>query len=278
MFELKSASLNYGENTALWPYSRKFKPGRITVLIGANGAGKSTVMSLLTAERAPSSGAVFFQNRNLASWKVHELAQKRAVLPQRTHLSFPFTVYEVVGLGLMASTCPPYERKRLIGEMLARVDLADHRTRLYQQLSGGEQQRVQLARVLCQLEAFDGPVDERYLLLDEPVTSLDIRHQISTMEIARTYADQGLGVIAVLHDLNLAAHYADEVIVMREGRVLTDCAPAYAFDPDIIEEAFGVRPEIVDRGNGLTPFISVLGPEPTGQPNSQTPASKGLVH
>ncbi|MEM1200827.1 MAG: heme ABC transporter ATP-binding protein [Pseudomonadota bacterium] len=278
MFELKSASLKYGETTALWPYSRTFKRGRITVLIGANGAGKSTVMSLLTSEQTPTTGAVFFQNRNLTAWKVHELAQRRAVLPQRTHLSFPFTVYEVVGLGLMASTRPPYERKRLIGEMLARVDLADHRSRLYQQLSGGEQQRVQLARVLCQLEASDEPAEDRYLLLDEPITSLDIRHQISTMNIARGYAEQGLGVIAVLHDLNLAAHYADEVIVMREGRVLADCAPAYAFDPDIIEEAFGVRPQIIDRGNGLMPFVSVLGPGPTKTPRSQNPGSTGLVH
>ncbi len=268
MFELKSTSLNYGDTTALWPYSRQFKPGRITVLVGANGAGKTTIMSLLTGERTPSTGAVFFQNRNLNTWKVHEIAQRRAVLPQRTHLSFPFTVYEVVGLGLMASTRPPYERKRLIGEMLARVGLADHRSRLYQQLSGGEQQRVQLARVLCQLEASDEPPKDRYLLLDEPVTSLDIRHQISTMEIARSYASQGLGVIAVLHDLNLAAHYADEVIVMREGRVLTDCPPAYAFDPDIIEEAFGVRPEIVDRGDGLMPFISVLGPASPDMPGT----------
>lgn len=278
MFELKSVSLSYGEATALWPYSRKFETGRITVLIGANGAGKSTVMSLLTAERPPTTGTVFFQNRNLTNWKVHELAQKRAVLPQRTHLSFPFTVYEVVGLGLMASTRSPYERKRLIGEMLARVDLSDHRSRLYQQLSGGEQQRVQLARVLCQLEASDEPVEDRFLLLDEPVTSLDIRHQISTMEIARGYARKGLGVIAVLHDLNLAAHYADEVIVMRDGRVVADCAAAYAFDPDIIEEAFGVRPEIVDRGNGLMPFISILGPGPMGAPNTQSPVLKGLIH
>lgn len=258
MFELHRASYAYAETLALKPFTRTFKPGRIIVLVGPNGAGKSTLLNLLIGELAPSSGDVCLQARTLQTWKAHELAQKRAVLPQRTHLSFPFTVHEVAGLGLMSAAMGQRERRHLISEMLAQVDLATFRNRLYQQLSGGEQQRVQLARVLCQLEASNAPATERYLLLDEPVSSLDIRHQISTMEIARRYAMQGLGVIAVLHDLNLAAHYADEVIVLSHGAVIADGPPDLAFVPEIIEQAFGVRPELIGRGAGRTPLISIF--------------------
>ena len=141
--------------------------------------------------------------------KPWESAALRAVLPQQTALSFPFTVREIVRLGMLdgRSGVLAGEAERLPDRALARVDLDGFAGRFYQELSGGEQQRVQLARVLCQVWA---PVLEgapRYLFLDEPVSSLDIKHQLIIMDIARDFARRGGGVVAILHDLNLTAMY-----------------------------------------------------------------------
>ena len=145
--------------------------------------------------------------------KPWQAASMRAVLPQATALSFPFTVREIVRLGLIGgrSGALPGEDERLPDRALARVDLDGFAGRFYQELSGGEQQRVQLARVLCQVWApvLDGR--PRYLFLDEPVSSLDIKHQLMIMNIARDFAKRGGGVVAILHDLNLTAMYADRV-------------------------------------------------------------------
>ena len=149
--------------------------------------------------------------------KPPELAAVRAVLPQATALSFPFTVREIVKLGLVGgrSGVAAGGADRLPEQALARVDLDGFSGRFYQELSGGEQQRVQLARVLCQVWApvLDGK--PRYLLLDEPVSSLDIKHQLIIMNIARDFARSGGGVIAILHDLNLTAMFADRIFVMQ---------------------------------------------------------------
>lgn len=258
MFELIDVEYRYGQTLALLPVTRRFEPGKVTVIVGPNGAGKSTVLKLLTGELAPTAGLVFLSSRDVSKCRPHELAQMRAVLPQSTHLSFPFTVHEVAGLGMIASGLDTDRRKRLISDALDQVDLSDFKARLYQQLSGGEQQRVQLARVLCQLQSSSLPPTDRCLLLDEPVSSLDIRHQIATMNIARRHARQGTTVIAVLHDLNLAAQYADQVLVMAGGRVLAEGAPGVALDPDVIEDAFGVRPKILRGAPGEPPIISVF--------------------
>jgi iron complex transport system ATP-binding protein len=215
-------------------------PGSLTAVIGPNGSGKSTLLKALCLDYR-FEGHVSINGHDLARLSPVEASCLRAVLPQSSTLPFPFTVREVVAMGLTAgrSGLEQGALRRLPEEALEAVDLPGFGGRFYGELSGGEQQRVQLARVLCQVWV---PVLEgvpRYLLLDEPVSSLDVRHQILIMDIARRFADSGGGVISVLHDLNLAAMYADRLIALREGavaafgppgEVLTDALIAHIFD------------------------------------------------
>ena len=179
-----------------------------------------------------------------------ELAGMRAVLPQASALAFPFTVHEVVRLGLQSghSTAPSVEAA------LAAVDLPGFGGRFFQELSGGEQQRVQLARVLAQVWM---PVVERrarWLFLDEPVASLDIGHQLTVMRLARDYARRGGGVIAVMHDLNLTAMFADRVVLLHQGRVLGAGPPAEVIRDDLLAAAYGCGLRVgVAPGEG--PFV-----------------------
>lgn len=215
-------------------------PGALVVIVGPNGSGKSTLLKALTGEIA-AQGAVSINGLPLASLRPWQTAAMRAVLPQSSVLTFPFTVLEVVRLGLSGGLAGVgrAEAERLPEQALARVDLPGFGGRVYNELSGGEQQRVQLARVLCQVwqPVLDG--QPRYLLLDEPISSLDVRHQLQIMDIARAYANAGGGVIAVLHDLNLAAMYADRIAVMSQGRLVAQGPTDAVLTSERIEAVFG---------------------------------------
>ncbi|HSI39237.1 MAG TPA: heme ABC transporter ATP-binding protein [Xanthobacteraceae bacterium] len=192
--------------------------GEVTVIVGPNGAGKSTLLKVLAGEIAPARGAVTLDGVPLAAFSPAALARRRAVLPQSVHVAFPFTVAEVVAIGLPAGA----GRSGRVERALARVDLTDFATRTYEPLSGGERQRVQIARVLAQLEAGEGA---GYLLLDEPTASLDLAHQMLVVRLAREVAAAGGGVAAVLHDLNLAAMAADRLVALKDGRVAAAGTP-----------------------------------------------------
>lgn len=190
--------------------------GALTAIVGPNGSGKTTLLRALVGE-VTFEGNVHLEGRDIRACPAWELASIRAVLPQSTPLSFPFTVAEVVRLGMRRG----YRKTEgdLVGPALARVGLSGFEGRYYQELSGGEQQRVQLARVLTQV--WDPVVDgqARWLFLDEPVSALDIGHQLQVMSLARQFADAGGGVVAVMHDLNLTAMFADKVALIREGQI-----------------------------------------------------------
>ena len=232
------------------------RPGEVTVIVGPNGSGKSTLLKALTGEIA-ATGEVVINGKPLKSLKPWQSAAVRAVLPQSSVLTFPFSVHEVVRLGLSGGIAGVSESEaaRLPEMALARVDLAGFGGRYYNELSGGEQQRVQLARVLCQVWApvLDG--QPRYLLLDEPISSLDIRHQLLIMDVARNYAEAGGGVIAVLHDLNLAVMYADRIAVMSEGRIVSQGTSATAITDTVIESVFDCPLRLNSTPPGGTPFL-----------------------
>lgn len=255
MLEVKNASVSYGKTVVLHPLSLALKTGQLTVILGPNGAGKSTLLKLLTGELKPTSGDVQLDGRALASFRPQELANRRAVLPQASQLAFPFNVLEVVRLGFTSSRITQNEQDALVKNVLDRVDLSRHGDRLYHELSGGEQQRVQLARVLCQLESAPPDHDSRYLLLDEPTSSLDIKHQLQILGIARNYADSKTGVIAILHDLNIASLFADRMIVMRDGRSLADGSPVETLTDTVIWQAFDVPLKVNQVPERAKPFV-----------------------
>jgi len=227
-----------------------FRPGAFSMIVGPNGAGKSTLLRALCREVVPQHGEVRYADRPLARWSEAELARVRAVLSQTVELGFPLRVWEVVLMGRYPHfTGRPTARDEAACEAAMRwVDVWEWAERDYLTLSGGERQRVQFARVLAQVwEA--APGRERYLLLDEPLTFLDIRHQLEFLERTRALLAAGdLVVVGVVHDLNLAARFADEVVLMDGGRVLAAGPPDDVLTAEHIGRAFGVRPLVAEVG------------------------------
>ncbi|EJF86642.1 heme ABC transporter ATP-binding protein [Bartonella rattimassiliensis] len=220
MIEATDICVQRGKKQILNHINLQAKSGAFTIIIGPNGSGKSTFIKALSGEIS-YSGKITLNGYEVRQTKTYKMAKMRAVLPQSTALVFPFLVHEVVGLGLSVNqlTTSRAELQNLIQKALERVDLSNYGNLYYHQLSGGEQARVQLARVLCQIwkPIYNGI--PRWMILDEPIASLDIQHQIIVMDIAKQFAHSGGGVLTVLHDLNLAAHYADNIILLKEGKI-----------------------------------------------------------
>jgi iron complex transport system ATP-binding protein len=249
-------------------------PERVTAIVGPNGAGKSTLIKVLAGEIAPSGGDVLLDGRNLKTFRAAELAARRAIVPQSTVLSFPFSVIEVVKLG---ASVPGFDQNpehsaRIAEDALADVGLTDFRDRLYAQLSGGERQRVHVARALCQLNSgVRRHTQTAVLLLDEPTSSLDLSHQSLVLGEARAQADAGRAVAVVLHDLNLAAAWADEIILLGLGKIAARGQPAEIFRDDLLSAVFRcpIRANIPPPGGTpyMLPHFLRSGP--------QTPAGRG---
>jgi iron complex transport system ATP-binding protein len=256
MIEARNVSVSIGGKRIVANVDFDIRPGEVAAIVGPNGSGKTTFLKAVSGD-LPYMGKIGINGRDVAALKPWQAAALRAVLPQASAMSFPFTVREIVKLGLTGgrSSALPGEDARLPERALARVDLDGFAGRFYQELSGGEQQRVQLARVLCQVWApvLDG--NPRYLLLDEPVSSLDIRHQLIIMEIARDFARRGGGVVAILHDLNLAAMFADRIFVMHRGRLAAAGSPQNVLSDDLISRVFECRLKVGALPAGNTPFV-----------------------
>ncbi|HVT55384.1 MAG TPA: ATP-binding cassette domain-containing protein, partial [Xanthobacteraceae bacterium] len=194
-------------------------------------------------------GEVQLDGKPLRQWQPEALARRRAVLPQSVSVSFPFMVAEIVALGIL-SKLTRREQEAMVARALQAVELPDFAPRFHDELSGGERQRVQLARIFAQL--WSGG-QNGFLLLDEPTSNLDLSHQLLTLELARAHASAGAGVVCVLHDLNLAAMIADEIVALKEGRVIAAGSPAAVVTNGLVSELYGVHCTIRDVPSG--PFI-----------------------
>ncbi len=230
-------------------------PGEFVAIIGPNGAGKSTLLNALAGDRTLSSGEILLDGRPLTHWSKPELARRRAVLPQHSAVAFDFTGLQIAMLGLLAfrGTLSERQMQAVAETALAETEALAFADRPYTVLSGGERQRVQLARVLAQCDA--DPAATPFLLLDEPITGLDLSHQHAALASARRRVDRGLGVLAVLHDLNMAARYADRVGIVEDGRVTNLGPTRQTLDPERLSAVFATPIVRIEAAGGMA-FLS----------------------
>ncbi|CNI25429.1 hemin importer ATP-binding subunit [Yersinia aldovae] len=202
--------------------SLQIASGEMVAIIGPNGAGKSTLLRLLTGYLSPSEGECRLLGKTLNRWQPQALARTRAVMRQYSDLAFPFSVSEVIQMG--RSPYGVVHNRQALEEVMAQTDCLSLAQRDYRALSGGEQQRVQLARVLAQL--WQSEPTPRWLFLDEPTSALDLYHQQHTLRLLRQLTQQEpLAVCCVLHDLNLAALYADRILLLAQGELVACGTP-----------------------------------------------------
>ena len=250
MLEAKNVTYRAGSRDLISQVSISFGPEKLHLIIGPNGAGKSTLIKVLSRSLRPQAGQVFYDGVNISDAKEIELAKRRAVLSQAVEVAFPLTVREVVMMGRYPhfGGSPGPMDDAIVEEMMEFFDVTEFADRNYLTLSGGERQRVNFARVLAQLWKTEHQTDAgcRYLFLDEPLTFLDIRHQIEFMKKVREFA-KGADVVAigVVHDLNLAARFADQVVLMNEGKLVASGLANDVLTTERIHHVFGVQPTFI---------------------------------
>lgn len=244
----------------------QIRPGNVTVILGPNGAGKTSLLRLLSGEWIPDEGKVVLNGMDLHKIPIRRLGKIRSYLHQESSLTFAFTVLEVVLLG-RSPHMPGSERPidyEIARSALNKVDLGDREDDLYTTLSGGEKQRVHLARVLAQIE--EKSVEEaRYLFLDEPTNNLDLSHQQTIYRIARDLARDNVAVCMVIHDLNQAIQVADRVIILEKGRVALEGPPAEIAGSTECDRIFGVALNRIEIAGSDCPYLLF---NPTGGPGS----------
>jgi iron complex transport system ATP-binding protein len=263
MLEASDITFRVGDKALISGVSVAFAPGRLHLVIGPNGAGKSTLIKVLARLLRPQAGRVVYEGEDVKDASESELARRRAVLSQAVEVAFPLSVREVVMMGRYPhfGGRPGPSDEKIADELMEFFDVTEFAERDYQTLSGGERQRVNFARVLAQLwrDGSPAPHDSRatdgspathapcrYLFLDEPLTFLDIRHQIEFMKKVRAFTDApDVVTVGVVHDLNLAARFADQIVLLDRGRVVAAGTPAEVLTAARIREVFGVEPTFV---------------------------------
>lgn len=214
--------------------------GEVLALVGPNGAGKSTLLGVVAGDTTPESGRTVLDGTDLRKWRLGDLARRRALLTQANSVAFPFSVREVVAMGRAPWTGLDEgdDDEAIIDSSLAATDTTHLQVRTFPTLSGGEKARVSLSRALAQRTGI--------LLLDEPTAAVDLRHQEIVLELARSVADAGGAVVVVLHDLALAAAWADRMVMIAGGRVRAQGAPAEVLTPDLVHEVYQ-QPVLIHR-------------------------------
>lgn len=246
MLSVRHLSYRVASRLLLDDISLDFAPGKLHLILGPNGAGKSTLVKALSHQLVPQSGTIHYGGQQAHAYSTRQLAQVRAVLSQHIDLSFPLSVYEVVMMG----RSPHFQHQPQAADLLSceqsmrYFDVWDLRERGYMSLSGGEKQRVHFARVLAQLgyPSFVGPA---YLLLDEPLTFLDVRYQFDFMhKVVTLLQHPQLVVVGVVHDLNLASKFADQVVLLHQGKVVAHGPKHEVLTKENIETVYQLSPTV----------------------------------
>ncbi len=261
MIEVKQLCVKAGKKVLLESINFTLSCGNITAILGANGSGKTTLLRAMAGSLKSESGDILYSGRPLAGFTALELAKIRAVMSQSNSIEIPFKVHEVVMMGRYARfTYKPSEFDRDCVDMAMKTTgVYGFADRNFSSLSGGEKQRVHLARVLAQI----WDTEKGYLLLDEPITALDIYHQHQMMELFSVIAAKNFAVLCVLHDLNIAMQYASHALLLHKGTQITFSTVNQALVPSIVSHAFQVHCEQIylkDQDRHLMYFIGTSDP------------------
>ena len=253
MIQARNIKYGVGQKSILDDISFTTSPGELMAIIGPNGAGKSTLMKLLCGELPLQKGHITLHGQHIRTYTSLEMARFRAVLAQSNPVSIDFTVYEIVLMGRY----PHFDGKptptdlRVVNEVLEEMGMQDLISRSYYSLSGGEQQRVHLARVLAQIYGNPSGI----LLLDEPINGLDLQYQQIILRKGRQLADTGYTVLCILHDINFAAKYADNILILKNGVCMALGCPAQIISEDNIFNTYNTKVRLIQDQSIGYPFI-----------------------
>ena len=241
LFELRDIGMRYGEREVLRGVNLTFSAGELVAIAGPNGAGKSTLIGVMSGLRPAASGECRFDGRDVRSWPRRAFARSVSVVPQVVRAEFPFTAEQVVLMGRTPHGDGMFESsddRAAVERALEMTDTKQFRRRDFRSLSGGESQRVVVAAALAQ--------SPRALLMDEPTAFLDLEHQIALYRMLRRLCASGLLAVTVTHDLNLAAAYADRLVLLKGGAVMADGVPASVLRSGILRDVFAVEVEVLE--------------------------------
>ena len=236
-FQVRDLTCSYGKKTVLEDLSLNLESGLFYGLVGPNGSGKTTLLNHLLGSSRPTRGTIFFRGQEISSYRKRQLATQLALVPQNFMINFDFTVFEIVMMGrhpyLPRFGSPGPEDITIVEEAMAAMDITDFDNRLITTLSGGEMQRVIVARALAQ--------NTRVLILDEATSNLDIRHTIQIFKVLKeNNRKKGGTIIAAIHDLNLAAAYCDQIIALHNGKIAAVGPTDEVLSQEILQEVFQV--------------------------------------
>lgn len=253
-FALDNASFQVPGRTLLQPLSLTFPPGKVTALIGHNGSGKSTLLKMLGRHHRASTGQVLLNQQPVDRWNSKAFARQVAYLPQQLPAAEGMTVRELVAIGRYpwhgALGRFGQEDRDRVDDAIARVGLNAFAGRLVDSLSGGERQRAWLAMMVAQ--------NSRCLLLDEPTSALDIAHQVEVLTLIQTLSrERGLTVIAVLHDINMAARYCNHLVALRQGALIAEGGPEVMMQAEVLGAIYGIPMGILPHPQGSAPVSFV---------------------
>ena len=238
-YRLKQVSFAIGSKYIVKDLEFSFKAGNLVSIIGPNGAGKTTLLKLMSGELKPSGGEIFLNDFAFSELSLKERANKRAVMTQSSSVVFDFLVDEILEMGWVQGSSDDFFKT--CADVVSSCGLDELMGRKFNTLSGGEQQRVQFARALLQVGGLSKTADDRFLLLDEPTSNMDVAYELNLLNLAKEVRKTGVGVIVVLHDLNLAARFSDQIILMNSGLIVASGQPEEVLSDRILSDVYSTQ-------------------------------------